>query len=443
MKFIYSLLIILILIIIHNCFVFTNAEYFINSKNLYNSEIKTLVKIDLSKSVFDQELPLHNRWHPDIPALVSVNPGTIFKMECIDWTGGQIKNNNDASDIKTVDLTRVHYLSGPIHINGVKPGDLLKVEILNVEPHPQMNWGFTGIFDKLNGGGFLTNEYPRAGKAIWDFEGIYTKSRNIPGVRFTGIIHPGCIGTAPSQKLLEEWNSRETKLHNTCKSCNPSLAELPNSVGALVGKAENNPIAEKIKKEGARTVPGRENGGNCDIKNLTKGSVAYFPVYVDGANLSAGDIHFSQGDGEISFCGAIETSGILTLRCSIIPNGMKELNINNPIFTSSPLEINYSKKLIFEGFSVDTDGKQHYLDANVAYKMACLNAIKYLRNFGYSDEQTYMILSCAPVNSKISGIVDYPNALVTLEIPTEIFEIDIYPESKDKHKHNYGQIPLA
>ncbi len=43
--------------------------------------------------------------------------------------------------------------------------------------------------------------------------------------------------------------------------------------------------------------------GNCDIKNLTRGCKVYFPVFVEGANLSMGDMHFSQGDGEVSFCG--------------------------------------------------------------------------------------------------------------------------------------------
>ena len=57
--------------------------------------------------------------------------------------------------------------------------------------------------------------------------------------------------------------------------------------------------------EAARTVPGREHGGNCDIKNLSRGSKVFFPVYVDGAGLSMGDIHWSQGDGEITFYGAI------------------------------------------------------------------------------------------------------------------------------------------
>ena len=60
-------------------------------------------------------------------------------------------------------------------------------------------------------------------------------------------------------------------------------------------------------KEGARTIPGRpEHGGNCDIKNLSRGSKVYLPVHVKGAKFSVGDLHFSQGDGEISFCGAIE-----------------------------------------------------------------------------------------------------------------------------------------
>ena len=45
-----------------------------------------------------------------------------------------------------------------------------------------------------------------------------------------------------------------------------------------------------------------------------RGSTVYFPVYVKGGGLSMGDIHFSQGDGEITFCGAIEMAGYLDLR---------------------------------------------------------------------------------------------------------------------------------
>ena len=86
--------------------------------------------------------------------------------------------------------------------------------------------------------------------------------------------------------------------------------------------------------------------------------------------------------------------------------------------------------MIFEGISVDEKGKQHYLDANVAYRNACLNAIEYLKKFGYTGEQAYIILSAAPVEGRISGIVDIPNACCTLALPLNIFEFDIRP-SKD------------
>lgn len=62
------------------------------------------------------------------------------------------------------------------------PGDLLVVEILNLGPLPGDEWGFTGIFDRENGGGFLTDHFPSACKAIWDFEGIWASSRHIPGM---------------------------------------------------------------------------------------------------------------------------------------------------------------------------------------------------------------------------------------------------------------------
>lgn len=62
-----------------------------------------------------------------------------------------------------------------------KPGDLLAVEICNLGPLPGDEWGYTATFDRENGGGFLTDHFPCATKAIWYFEGIYAYSPNIPG----------------------------------------------------------------------------------------------------------------------------------------------------------------------------------------------------------------------------------------------------------------------
>ena len=279
--------------------------------------VKTVISVDVKKPAWEQGLeagtPCHNRWHPDIPAVCTVKEGEVFKVECIDWTGGQIKDDDCADDVKNVDLSQVHYLSGPIAVEGAVAGDLLKVELLNLGCLDGDEWGFTGTFHKDNGGGFLTDHFPEATKAIWDIEGIYCTSRHIPGVKFAGLIHPGLIGTAPSQELLDMWNVREKQLQDelgtakektlcACLHTRP-LACLPEPKGALLGKlghfanGSKSVDWDKVASEAARTVPGRENGGNCDIKNLSRGCAVYLPVFVDGANLSVGDMHFSQVEG--------------------------------------------------------------------------------------------------------------------------------------------------
>jgi formamidase len=387
---------------------------------------KTIFPINLQKPMAEQELVGHNRWHPDIPSAVSVSPGDSFRIECKDWTDGQIKNNDSPDDVRDVDLSVVHVLSGPIEVKGAKPGDILVVDILDIGALRGDEWGFTGIFARENGGGFLTDHYPDAAKAIWDLNGIYATSRHIPGVKFAGLTHPGLIGCAPSHELLAKWNKREAELVATNPDRVPPLANLPNAQNAVLGTLKGAAF-DRVAKEAARTVPPREHGGNCDIKNLSRGSRIYFPVYVDGAKLSMGDIHFSQGDGEISFCGAIEMSGFLDLHVDIIKGGVAKYGMVNPIFKPGPVEPHHSEYLIFEGISVDEAGKQYYLDAHVAYKRACLNAIEHLKHFGFTGEQAYLLLSCCPCEGRVSGIVDIPNACCTLALPTSIFEKSILP----------------
>jgi len=68
-------------------------------------------------------------------------------------------------------------------------------------------------------------------------------------------------------------------------------------------------------------IPGRENGGNCDIKNLSKGCKVYFPVFVEGANLSMGDMHFSQASRArpTRHAAACPTALIAVLGCGALP----------------------------------------------------------------------------------------------------------------------------
>src|SRR6218665_1634658 len=399
----------------------------------------TLIKVNLNQPATENE-NVHNRWHPDIPMACWVKPGDDFILETYDWTGGFIKNNDSADDVRDIDLTTVHYLSGPVGVKGAEPGDLLVVELLDIGAKDDSLWGFNGFFSKKNGGGFLTEHFPQAQKSIWDFHGMFTTSRHIPGVKYAGLIHPGLIGCLPDPKMLETWNTREQALIDSDPATS-GLANPPFAGTAHMGKLTGDAKA-KAAATGARTVPPREHGGNCDIKDLSRGSKVFFPVYVEGAGLSVGDLHFSQGDGEITFCGAIEMAGWVHMKVTLIKGGMAKYGIKNPIFKPSPITPNYNDYLIFEGISVDEAGKQHYLDVNVAYRQACLNAIEYLKKFGYSGAQAYSILGTAPVQGHISGVVDVPNACATLWLPTEIFDFDINPTAAGPIKFIDGSIQM-
>jgi formamidase len=393
--------------------------------------------LDSLKRFIEQEFIGHNRWHPDIPAAVRVKPGDSFRVHCREWFDGAIRNDDSADDIRDAPLNGVHVLSGPIAVEGTRPGDLLVVDILDLGPIPDedsgplagQGWGYTGIFPTENGGGFLTEQFPDAYKAIWDFSGQVATSRHIPHVSFTGIAHPGLMGTAPSSALLQSWNRREAQLIATDPVRVPPLALPPLANSAILGALTGSEFS-RVAAEAARTAPPRENGGNQDIKNLTKGSRVFYPVFVDGANLSVGDLHFSQGDGEITFCGAIEMGGFIDLHVDVIKNGMATYGLTeNAMFMPGNVDPQYSQWLAFSGTSVTLDGEQRYLDSQLSYQRACLHAIDYLTTFGYSPEQAYLILGAAPIEGRLSGVVDIPNSCATVYLPTAIFDFDVRPSS--------------
>src|SRR5690625_3663651 len=146
---------------------------------------EVVFSVDHSKSMRDQAVPGHNRWHPDIPAAATIRTGNLVRVECKEWTDGQIGNNDSSNDVRDVNLDHNHMLSGPFNIEGVEPGDLLVVDIVDVGPTSQTQgdncgegWGYSGIFAKVNGGGFLTDYFPDAYKAVWDFRGQECTSRS-------------------------------------------------------------------------------------------------------------------------------------------------------------------------------------------------------------------------------------------------------------------------
>ena len=68
---------------------------------------RLVVPIELKKKPCEQALPLHNRWHPEIPSVADVKVCEVIRVEMMDCTGGVIKDDNSATDVKFIDLSTV------------------------------------------------------------------------------------------------------------------------------------------------------------------------------------------------------------------------------------------------------------------------------------------------------------------------------------------------
>lgn len=106
---------------------------------------ETLIKVDLSKSAYDNDM-IHNRWHPDIPIVAWSQSGRQFHHRDLRLDRRLHQEQRSADDVRDIDLSIVHFLSGPIGVKGAEPGDLLVVDLLDVGPLKESLWGFNGFF---------------------------------------------------------------------------------------------------------------------------------------------------------------------------------------------------------------------------------------------------------------------------------------------------------
>ncbi|MGW4796673.1 acetamidase/formamidase family protein [Nonomuraea sp. NPDC004297] len=357
----------------------------------------------------------HNRWHPDIPPAVAVDPGGEVILESAAYDDYQVHDHGGLEELRRIDLTRMHPLTGPVYVNGARPGDVLVAEVLGSEP-------LSGIaFSNILPGtpGLLGEIFPDGYRSTWYARGSIAESPQVPGVRIPAQPHPGTIGVAPSYELMRRWHERERPLYADGR------AFAPDPRNALLRG-----LGEHAAREAARTQPPRENGGNLDINRLGPGARVYFPVFAEGALLSLGDHHLSAGDGECCF-NAMEMDGRTWLRLHVIDDGMARHRITTPVVRPAPLVARFGadRYLGFNGFCFD-EREQGYQDATFAAREAMLRAVDYLMGLGFSGEQAYVILSVAPVELHISCIVTIPNPTVTLYLPIDIFDRDILPGAK-------------
>lgn len=364
-----------------------------------------IIELDYNKRCADEPNKGHNRWHPDIPPAVEAEAGEEVVLQTRNAFDGGVTPTTQAEELRTANLNVVHPLTGPVYVQGAQPGDLLEVNILEIEP---ANWGFTAI---IPGFGFLRDVFLDPYIVHWNIRDGYAESSDLPGVRIPGAPFMGTIGVAPSRRLRQEILLREE--------------ELRLRGGAVLGPepADAVPAYEPLASEGLRTVPPREHGGNMDIKQLTAGTRLLLPVFTEGALFSAGDAHFAQGDSEC--CGtAIEMDCTFHVNFQVRKGEAERRNIRFPIFErddyfTSP-EMAAPRRFVATTGMCIRDGVNQSEDASLASRNALLNMIQLLMERGWSREQAYCICSVA-VDLKVSELVDVPNFVVSAFLPLDIF----------------------
>jgi formamidase len=189
-----------------------------------------------------------------------------------------------------------------------------------------------------------------------------------------------------------------------------------------------------------RTIPPRENGGNMDVQQMQVGTTILIPCFVDGCNLFIGDVHYAQGDGEVSGT-AIETGAVVTVTTEI-RKGMGNV-ITSPQVEGGPQIKNIEPSAFHQtiGYPLKEKGTvptyHSYLESAVIedlpqlsedLTLAARDALNHMidhivRTYGLTREQAYILASVA-VDLRVGQVVDVPNYVITAVLNKDVFVSD-------------------
>jgi formamidase len=365
------------------------------------------VTIDRQRPLREEPTTGHNRWHPAIPPIVEVEEGEELSLETREATDGYLNARSTETDLATLQAGAIHPLTGPVLVKGPQPGDLLEVEFVDIVPQ---RWAFTAIMPGL---GFLRDIMTTPFLVHRDIADGWATSRQLPGVRIPAAPFMGVSGVAPPPPQLDAWTRREAEL-----LARGGMVFAPDAAGAV-------PASGPAAVRGLRTVPPRENGGNFDVKQVSKGAKLLLPVAVEGALFSTGDGHFAQGDGEV--CVTAVEMGATCVVCFRVHRGEAERKqIRWPRFQRSGYFIDprwAAPQRFIATMGVPIGERRDNLgeNLNAACRSALLNMIALLRERGFTREQAYVICSVA-VDLRISNVVDVPNYVMSALLPEDIFQ---------------------
>ena len=198
---------------------------------------------------------------PTLEPAIRIKTGEEITLETMDCFGDQLRSCDD--EVDSLDWSRINPATGPVFIEGVKAGDLVRIELRKVE--------VTGhsTITCIPGEGALAEHISESETTIAGHapgEVLMPTERGILRIPARPMI--GVIGLAPAE------------------------GSVPNG------------------------TPGT-HGGNMDCTLMGEGANLYLRAGVDGGLFGCGDLHAVMGDGEVLVCGA-ETPGLVTIVADVV-----------------------------------------------------------------------------------------------------------------------------
>ncbi len=199
---------------------------------------------------------------------MSVAQNETFVLETCDCFANQLTSNDDTLDV--LDWNKINPATGPVYIEGVKPGDIVKIDIKNIE--------LTGksVMITMPGAGAISGIAESETTVMDNDNGVLHVSTALGDLKLPLELMVGVIGLVPAE------------------------GSIPNG------------------------HPGK-HGGNLDCNLNAPGASLYLEASVDGGLFGCGDVHALMGDGEVLVCGA-ETPARVTLSASVV----KQPNLPTP-----------------------------------------------------------------------------------------------------------------
>jgi acetamidase/formamidase len=298
----------------------------------------------------------HRVWDSDIDPGLTVESGSVVTFECEPGSGDDITPETSVEEAVSAPFPG-HMLTGPVHVAGAQSGDVLEIELLNVDAG---DWGYTLVRPGADGRGLLPEDFTDPYLHHWEISDGTAAFVN--GIKVPVRPFPGTIGVAPDESTPQS------------------------------------------------TIPPRGVGGNLDIRYLTAGSKLQLPVETKGAYFSIGDGHAAQGDGEVCLT-SIETSLTVKTRLRL----RSDYLIDTPRFHAPSETTARTTRGEFFGTVGTADS---LLDAS---KIAIREMIDWLEdNYGITSYEAYVLCSVA-VDLSINELVNDPNWVVTAKLPKSVF----------------------